>query len=80
MAKSIEKMNAQELEAEITKLATQREALRLKQSALQAALSKKLTQDSALRKLSQITDAEKQALAQALAAEGIQSGEEFGKL
>ena len=80
MAKKIENMSADEIEAEINKLTAQKAELRAKQRLLQAALSKQLAQEAAAQLAKNLSDAQKAALAQVLNSQGIESAEEFGEM
>lgn len=75
MNEAYNNMTIEQLEAEIAQLNVDRQAIKDKQSALQAILTQKATQANAERLLSGMDDTQKQALLQAIQGNGIKSEE-----
>lgn len=70
-----EQMTVEQLTAELQRLNEQRAALREQAIAVHAVLDRKQAVETARRKLAEMSDVEKAALAQLVQAEGIESGE-----
>lgn len=76
MAKKIENMTIEELEAAIQDRMNKRRELKAEQQEFQA----RIVQLQAQAKVDTLTDSEKAALAQAIAANGIETGEKVNGL
>lgn len=72
---NFEQMTVEQLTAELQRLNEQRAALREQAMAAHAVLDRKQAVATARRKLAEMSDVEKAALAQLVQAEGIESGE-----
>ena len=72
---SYELMTVEQLTAELQRINEERAALREQAMAVHAVLDRKQAVETARRKLAEMSDVEKAALAQIVAAEGIESGE-----
>jgi len=70
-----EQMTVEQLEAELQRISGERAALKEKAVAVHAVLDRRNAEAAARRKLAEMSDVEKAALAQIVAAEGIESGE-----
>lgn len=70
-----EQMTVEQLTAELQRLNEQRAALREQAMGVHAVLDRKQAVETARRKLAEMSDVEKAALAQLVQAEGIESGE-----
>ncbi len=78
METQYEAMSVEALEAEIHSLGEQRDAIAQEQRAAHRVLNRKLTEQSASKKIASLSDAEKAALLQQLKAQSIQSDESVG--
>ena len=76
----VTKKDVEELEAELSWLNAQRDEVGRQAKGVAARLDAARAKDAALVKISQMPDAEKAALLQALQPQGVPSGEEFGKV
>ena len=70
-----EQMSVEQLTAELQRINEERAALKAVAGAVHAVLDRKQAVETARRKLAAMSDVEKAALAQVVAAEGIESGE-----
>ena len=70
--KKLDKMSVEELEAEKRSVAEQVEALMARKRELARAIDARLTEEAVQRKLNAMTDTERAALAQMVAARGIE--------
>lgn len=75
-----EAMSIEDLEAAIHALGEERLAIAERQRAAHRVLNRKLTEQSAARKLESMSSAERAALRQQLNAQGVESGEQFGDI
>ena len=75
---NLSRLSIAELEAMLTDLHAQRKALAERKRGVARALDAKLVEQAARERLDAMSDVEKQALRQALRADGIQSGEAVG--
>jgi hypothetical protein len=75
-----EGMSLEQLDAAISELQAQKDAVREELKAANAARDSKIAQEAARAKLASLSDVERAALAQVIQAEGITSTESFGNL
>ena len=76
MAKSLKNMNAEELQKELDKLNDQKTALKARLREVAALIDQRAVEQH----VADMSEAERQALAQVLKAEGVETGEAFGEL
>lgn len=76
--KSYTKMSIPELEAEVNRIDQLMNDLRDDKRAAAKALDNKIVTEAALRKVANMSVAERDAIAQVLRPEGVQSDERFG--
>ena len=70
-----EQMTVEQLEAELQRISGERAALKEQAVAAHTVLDRRQAVEAARRKLAEMSDVEKAALAQIVAAEGIEGGE-----
>ena len=75
-----DEMSITELQERKQELTHQFEEIRAERKAVNAVLNRKLEQQAAQERLANMTDNERTAMAQAINANGIGSGEAFGEI